>query len=173
MVRRIELPDAAQAMYRATEAAAAARAVRTGGVSLSTAAKQAFLSAPMLAVLLFLTTAALKVPVTEALQQALSIAASVHLPLILILFGASLPSQLPERRHATSIRSALAVRLLSALAIGILLLIATPQTVEHAIRSAAVLCCLLAPISRQVRLVYLLCMFQFNPSVACCGLHIS
>ena len=150
MVRRIELPDAAQLMHSANEAAAAARAVRTGGVSLSTAAKQAFLSAPVVAVLLFTATVALKVPVTEALQQAIGIAASVHLPLVLILFGARLPSQLPETRHATSIRSVLAVRVLSALAIGVFMLLGTPQTVEHAMRSAAVLCCLLAPMSRQV-----------------------
>lgn len=149
-MRGAELPDAAQVMYRANESAAAARAVHTGGVSLAEAAKQAFLSAPMVAALLFTATVALQLPVTEAIRQALCIAASVHLPLVLILFGANLPSQLPEKRHATSVRSVLAIRLLSALAIGSMMLIGTPQTVEHAMRSAAVLCCLLAPISRKV-----------------------
>lgn len=149
MVQRVELADAAQTMYRASQAGAAARAVITGGLALAEVAKASFFSAPVAAVLCF-AAAALLVPVPHAVQQALSIAASVHIPLVLVLFGANLPSQRPETRHATSIRSVLAVRQLSALVIGMLLLIATPQTVEHAMSAAAILCYLLSPMSRQV-----------------------
>lgn len=150
-VRAVELSEAALVMQSAGDAAAAARQVLTGGVALRTAATQALRSAPVAACALLGAAAALQWPVSPAVEAAVSITASLHLPLVLLLFGASLPARLPERRHAPAVRTVLATRQLGALAVGILLLLSTPRSVEHAMRSAAVLCCLLAPISRQVR----------------------
>jgi predicted permease len=165
-VRVVELSEAAFVMQSAADAATAASQIHTGRPTLAAAAKRALLSAPVAACAAVAAVAMTQWPVPAAVEAVISVAASLHLPLVLLLFGAGMPSLLPEKRHAPPVRTVLATRQLVGLAVGMVLLLCTPQSLEHAMRSAAIICCLLGPVSRQVRFVCGICMMalQLSPS---------
>lgn len=149
-MRNVELADAAHVMEAANEAAVMARRVQSSRITPTDAVRRALLNGPVITVCVFVLAAASSVPVTETMEMALSMAASIHIPLSLILLGASIPKSLPEKRHAPQIRTIIAVRLLSALAVAAGALMCATQSNGHAIRSAAISACLLSPVSSQV-----------------------
>lgn len=149
-VRDVELADAANVMEAANEAAVMARRVQSSRITPADAVQRALLNGPVITVCVFVLAAASSVPVTETMEIALSTAASIHIPLSLLLLGASIPKSLPEKRHVPQIRTIIAVRLLSALAVAAGTLMCATQSNGHAVRSAAISACLLSPVSSQV-----------------------
>lgn len=149
-MRGVELADAANVMNAANEAAVMARRVESSRITPTDAAKRALLNGPVITVCVFVLAVASSVPVTETVEMALSTAASIHIPLSLLLLGASIPKSLPEKRHAPQIRTVIATRLLSALVVAAGVLMCATQSSTYAVRSAAISACLLSPISSQV-----------------------
>eukprot|EP00892_Ulva_mutabilis_P007458 jgi/Ulvmu1/5084/UM021_0101.1 len=147
-MRSVDLAVAAHVMQAANEAADAARHVGPTRLTLQAAARKSFLNSRIAACSAFVMAAVASLPVTEAMEMALVSAASVHIPLALVLFGASLPKTTPEKRHAPQIRTVLATRLLSALIVAAGALVSTTNT-DHAIHAAAVAACLLSPVASQ------------------------
>ena len=82
----------------------------------------------------------------DVLAVPLGVAASVHIPLSLIAWGAAWEPAPVARRHIPSIRTALAIRMLSGLALAAAVLTVSPPTLPYAMRSAATVICLLAPV---------------------------
>lgn len=146
----MQLEDAAHVMQAANEAAIMARHVTPTRLSPSVVAKHALLNGPIIATSLFTLAAISAVPIAETMEMALSTAASIHIPLSLVLLGASIPKSFPETPSAPQIRTIVAARLLPALAVAAGLLMCATQSNAHAVRSAATAACLLSPVSCQV-----------------------
>jgi predicted permease len=149
-VRKLPLKDAAVVLNSAVEAAAAARGIRTGRRSPLQLLLQATVLAPLAAGLAFTLVLRSQWPVPALAGEALSILASLHIPLALVVMGASVPQQRPEKRHAATIASVVGARLITGLSVAAVTLILTPQSLAHAIRACALVVCLLSPMPHEV-----------------------
>ena len=148
-IREVDLAEAAHVMQLANEAANEARCISPTRLTLSTAAWLSFSNAPVITCFVFMMAAAVSFPVTESMDAALATAASIHIPLGLVLFGANMPKSSPQIRHVPQIRTVLSCRLLSALIVAAGALMCAASS-EYAIETAAVAACLLLPVSSEV-----------------------
>lgn len=153
--RHAKLADCGALLQGCADAAAAARRVRTGRPGFSEAFSQPSFIAPVAAVFASALSYGRSLP--EPVVLSIGFLASLHIPLALLGFGASLARTPVAERHVYPIRTVLGIRFISAALLATLVLIVSPQMGMYAMRSAAIAVCLFAPASPQVRSIEPLC----------------
>jgi predicted permease len=148
--RHAELSEAGALLLACGEAAAAARLVPTGQPSISQALCNPSLYPCLLGAIFAAVAHSFAWVPPEIVAAPLYVMASMHIPLSLLALGATLERAPVATRHIYPVRTVLAIRLLSGLFLGALMLCLSPQTPPYAMRASAMAVCLIAPIAPEV-----------------------
>ena len=152
-----DINEAAPVLRACDDAAAAARHMAASRVHARQPLRNPQLMVPLAAALVAVVCVVLRLELPEAVIVANGIVASAHIPLALLALGASIKMAPVAQWHAGPVRTVLAIRLATGAVVGGLLAVITPPFVPFAMRSAAIMICLLAPVSPQVRSHLLAC----------------